>query len=500
MDVALSANHITKSFGGVTALDDVSLDILPGEVHCFAGENGSGKSTMVKIMSGALASDSGEISIMGEAMPNLSARQATGAGVGVIYQDLSLFPTMSVSDNIALPSLAHHKVKMIRAERLEKIASDSLAQIGADIDLRTPVEKLSMAKRQQVAIARALALKATIIFMDEPTTALTSVEVGHLLDTILHLKAQGVATIFISHKLDEVMQVSDRITVFRSGKKVGTYPAKDMTPKSLSALMTGRDVEFGHPGRSEPGSEVLSFENVQAFRVNGATLSVHKGEVVGLGGLLGSGRTELALAAFGLNPISAGKVFLDGEQVALKNPSDAIAKGIALVPEDRQVQGLFNPMSLSKNMVANVLPVMTTKADVLDGRRINEVTGRMLESFKVNTRNADLPVSALSGGNQQKIVLGKTAVSNPKVLILDSPTVGVDVGAKSQIYELIRELSTQGVGILVISDEEEELLAVCNRIYVMQEGRITAELFDDSLKPGFSSIYRGAHLNTDEEN
>lgn len=492
MNVQLRATDISKSFGGVHALKHVNVDIAEGEVHCLAGENGSGKSTIVKILSGVLRPDGGVIAVNGQEYPELTARQAISLGIAVIHQDLSLFSTMSVRDNICLPEHVHHRRSLINPKYADGLAHRALERIGARLDLDERVENLSMAGKQQVAIARALALDAKVIFMDEPTTALTSTEVESLLGTIEGLKAAGVSVIFISHKLDEVFSVADRITVFRSGEVIGTYQASDLNSRTLSALMTGHDVEFGVPQDHvvRDRKPVLAMSHVKASRVHDVSLSVQPGEVVGMSGLLGSGRTETALTLFGLNRVVSGTIAIDGETVSIANPREAINHGIALVPEDRHHEGLFLDRNLMLNSAASVLGRISNRFGMVDAaaeRRIGEET---LVNLQVNTRDLTLLAQSLSGGNQQKVLLGKWVATKPKLLILDSPTVGVDVGSKSQIYEIIRSLSAQGIAILVISDEEEELLAVCNRIAIFVRGEVTAELSGAQLAPGFSAIYR----------
>lgn len=498
MEMRLGATNISKSFGGVHALKNVTLDIADGEVHCLAGENGSGKSTIVKILSGVLKADSGQIDVDDEHYTVLSARQAIDLGIAVIHQDLSLFNTMSVKDNICLSSQIHHHKFFISNKSDEQIAGEVLKRINADIDLLERVENLSMAQRQQVAIARALALDAKTIFMDEPTTALTSSEVEGLLKTIQHLKATGVSVVFISHKLDEVFSVADRITVFRSGSVIGTYNAKELNAKKLSALMTGHDVQFGIPNSyvNDNSVPVLEMQNVMASRVKGVTLQVFSGQIVGLSGLLGSGRTETALALFGLNHIRSGVVRIDGKVVNINNPRDAIRYGIALVPEDRYKQGLFQDCSLLANGAASVLERIANRIGIVSNKSECSIGKKILENLQVNTSDLSLLAQSLSGGNQQKVLLGKWVATQPKLLILDSPTVGVDVGSKSQIYSIIRDLASQGISIIVISDEEDELLAVCNKIYIFEHGKVTKQLVDEQLTTGFSDIYRG--INHDD--
>lgn len=499
MNAQLSATNICKTFGGVQALRSVNLSIRKGEVHCLVGENGSGKSTLVNILSGGLVPDSGSIQVGNSEFSSVTARQAISLGIAVIHQDLSLFGTMNVRDNICLPGLVHRKRWIINYRRCDEIASRALERIHADIDLDARVESLSMAAKQQVAIARALALEAHIIFMDEPTTALTSVEVQSLLDTIEKLKASGVSIIFISHKLDEVFSVADRITVFRSGEVIGTYQSDGLDNRRLSALMTGHDVVFGDPEDHvvREAQPVLEMKNVSAARVRNVNLTVRPGEIVGLSGLLGSGRTETALTLFGLNKLEKGHVFINGKKVSINNPREAIEEGIALVPEDRQEQGLFLDRTLLQNSVASVLKPLSNSLGLINARKEHEIGKEVLTGLKVNTQDLSMLAQSLSGGNQQKVLLGKWVATKPKLLILDSPTVGVDVGSKSQIYDIIRRLAGQGIAILVISDEEEELLAVCNRIAIFVQGTVTTELTGDQLQPGYSQLYRNADKKSD---
>lgn len=496
----LKAMNIFKSFGGVHALKNINFDISSGEVQCLAGGNGCGKSTIVKILSGVLRPDSGSIEVDGENYSALTARQAIDLGIAVIHQDLSLFNTMTVKDNICLPEQVHHRRFFINNSLADKVAKEALERIGANINCYERVENLSMAARQQVAIARALVLNAKVIFMDEPTTALTYSEVEELLKTIENLKLNGVSVVFISHKLDEVFSVADRITVFRSGELVGTYNAKDLNPRKLSSLMIGHDVQFGIPNNYDMNKEVvptLNMEDVKASRVNGVTLSVNPGEVVGFSGLLGSGRTETALALFGLNHITSGSVKINGKIVDINNPRDAIERGIALVPEDRYKQGLFQDSNLLSNCASAILSRISNCFGIVNQNEEKIVGDEILNDLQVNTHDLSLLAKSLSGGNQQKVLLGKWVATNPKLLILDSPTVGVDVGSKSQIYQIIRRLAEKGISVIVISDEEEELLAVCNKIYIFKQGKVSTQITGDELEPGFSKIFRES---TDRDN
>jgi len=488
----LSARGLEISFGGIQALRGVDLDIAPGEIHCLAGENGSGKSTFTKIVAGVYQADAGEIVFDGEPAHWHHPSDAVAAGIQVIYQDLSLFPHLSVAENIAVNHMMQDRSPIISRKRMRAIAREQLERIGLDLPLDAPVGSLSMANRQLVAICRALSMDARLLFMDEPTTALTNREVSRLLEIVLDLKRRGLSIVFISHKLDEVFSIADNISVFRDGIKVGDFAAADLDEVSLSRHMTGRDVTYERYHRTQDDDRPVLEVRELAREGHYADVSfdVRRGDILGVIGLLGSGRTEMALSLFGLNHHTGGTIVVDGEPVRIRAPWDAMRHGIALVPEDRHEQGLFGKQSVAVNATATMLDRILSPFRTLSPTKEKALAQRVVDEMKVNNRDIATRVSNLSGGNQQKVVIGKWLFRDPKVFILDSPTVGIDIGSKSEIYDQIHRLAREDMAVIMISDEAEEVVANCNRILVMhdghilrtfEEGEIRAEGFRDRL-------------------
>ena len=488
----LTAKNISISFGGVQALHGIDFEIGEGEILCLAGENGCGKSTFTKIISGVYTPDSGEITFGGEPVTGFTPRGASAAGIQVIYQDLSLFEHLSVAENIAVNRLMHDGSKLAHIKTMREIAREQLNRVGVELDLDAPVSTLSVANRQLVAICRALSMNARLLFMDEPTTALTGREVARLLSIVLDLKARGLSVVFISHKLDEVFKIADSITIFRDGQKVGDFQASELDELSLSRHMTGRDVTYKRYHRTRPEVEpVLELVGLsRKGNYSGINLSVRQGDIVGLIGLLGSGRTELALSLFGLNKPDGGEIKVEGHPVTITSAWNAMHHGIALLPEDRGSQGLFASQSVRANVSVTMLERILTPLKTLNRGAERSLATRVVTDMNVNNKDTSLTVSNLSGGNQQKIVIGKWIAREPKVFILDSPTVGIDIGSKAEIYDKIHRLAEDGMGVIFISDEPEEIVANCNRIIVMHEGEILktfeeaevrAENFKDEL-------------------
>lgn len=484
----LSVSDLSISFGGVKALRGVDLEIKPGEVRCLAGENGSGKSTFVKIISGVYTADGGEIRIDGEPVGSLTPREASAAGIQVIYQDLSLFDHLSVAENIAINRVTHDGTKLVNKKRIREIARTQLERVGVELDIDAPLSSISIANKQIVAICRALAMDARLLFMDEPTTALTSKEVKQLLAIVLELKRAGLSIVFISHKLDEVFAISDSITIFRDGTKVGDFTAADLDELSLSRHMTGRDVTYTRYHRTvtdnEPLLEVQGLS--RAGNYSGIDLTVRPGDIVGLTGLLGSGRTEIALSLFGLNKPDSGSIKIKGKQVAIDAPWTAMKHGIALLPEDRLTQSLFVQRSVAVNSSVTMLDRVLGKFKELSRKREVALATEIVHEMGVNNKNPQIAVGNLSGGNQQKVVIGKWIFRGPQVFILDSPTIGIDIGSKSEIYDQIHRLAEKGMGVIFISDEPEEIVANCNRIVVMHDGEVLERFNEEDVSvPNF---------------
>ena len=474
----LRLTGVSKRFGGVTALDRIDWDVLPGEVHCLVGENGCGKSTLIKLVAGVHPADPGSrVELAGEVRSSLDPALAKALGVQVIFQDLSLFPNLSVAENIAFDRHLGSLVRPVRRARMRQVAGELLARLGFDLPLDAAVGSLSIAERQVVAICRGLAADARLLFMDEPTASLTRAEVNALLGIVARLKADGVAVVFVSHRLDEVVEIAERVTVMRDGRKVGTFPAAEIDARRIGELMTGLTIEHRIMARPMAGAapllEVRGLTRAGEYADVGFTL--HRGEVLGLTGLLGAGRTELALSLFGMTRPDAGEIRLEGAPVTLGTNQDAIRAGIAYVSEDRLNLGLNMRQSVADNLVLASLDRLANAVGWIDPGRRQKLAADWVERLRIKLPGLGNPVQQLSGGNQQRVVLAKWLATGPKVLILDSPTVGVDIGNKRGIYELIRELAASGVGILLISDEIPEVFYHSDRVLHMRAGRIVGE-------------------------
>ncbi len=473
----IALEGVTKTYAGITALDDVGFTIGAGEAVCLAGENGSGKSTLIKILAGVEQPDRAEIRFAGRLQGALNPRLSADAGVMVIFQDFSLFPNLTVAENIAFSAeLGAHR-RLFNRARVHEIARATLERVGVALDLNARVETLSVAHKQLVAICRALARDARLIIMDEPTTALTEREVRGLLGIIRRLKADGVAVLFVSHKLAEVLEVCEKVVVLRNGRKVAEGPATDFDAASLTRHMTGRDVAETPPDPLDPGAPLLM--EVRGLTKPGAfsdvSFDLRAGEVLGISGLLGSGRTALAKALFGLVAPEGGMIRLAGQAVRLGDPLAAVRAGIGYVPEDRLTEGLFLTQSIARNVGIGRLAAHE-RAGFLDLPGLWGEATDWLTRLKVKAPSVDAPVRALSGGNQQRVVLARWLATSPRVLVLNGPSVGVDVGSKAEIHGIIRDLSATGLGVVVISDDLPELLATCHRLLVMRAGRITDEI------------------------
>ena len=474
----LALRGVSKAFAGVQALADVSLEVAPGEVHCLAGENGSGKSTLIKVIAGVHRPDSGEVVIGGEALPQLTPREAIARGVAVIYQDFSLFPNLTVAENLALPLELRERRRLVCWRRVRALAREACARLGLDLDLEAEVGSLTVAGRQLVAIARALLAEARLLIMDEPTTALTRHEVDALFAVVRDLRARGLSVLFVSHKMREMLEVSDRLTVLRNGRVVAAGPMAGFDEPSITRAMTGQDLpEDRYAFRAPPGATPrLELRGLTVpGQVEGVDLSLMPGEIVGLAGLLGSGRTELALALFGLRPDHRGEVRLDGRPVHPRSVREAADLGIAYVPEDRLTEGLFPARTIDLNLVAASLDRLGPGGLVPPGRA-RARAAEAIVGMRIATYTGDRPVAELSGGNQQRVVIGRWLLTGARLLILNGPTVGVDVGSKAGIHRRLRELAATGVAVVMISDDLPELAHNCSRVLLMQRGRVTAEL------------------------
>jgi simple sugar transport system ATP-binding protein len=461
---------ISKRFGGVRALNSVDFTILPGEIHCLAGENGCGKSTLIKILAGVYAPDEGKIVLDQQAHSHLSPAASQRAGVQIIYQDLSLFPNLSVAENIVFRHHVEKPARLVRWPEIVRRAKQVMGRLGVDLPLDEVLGRLPIAVRQ-------LAAEARLVVMDEPTASLTHYEIDALLETVHGLKAHKIATVFVSHKLEEVMRIAERVTVLRDGNKVGTYPAGETDRYRLAELMTGQKMYMASrkPTFSSVAAPILEVRGLtRRGHYENVDLILRPGEILGITGRLGSGRTELALSLFGMNPPDAGEIRIAGKHVRLPTNRAAIRHGIGYVSEDRLSLGLVMPQSIGDNIVVSILRKLTGPLGLIDGGRRRRTINRRIEELHIKTKAPERPVQELSGGNQQRVVLAKWLATDPRILILDSPTVGVDVGAKEGIFRIVDALAARGIAIILISDEVEEVLHESHRIVVMLSGRITA--------------------------
>jgi len=469
---------VSKTYDGVRVLGDVDLEFAAGEVSCLMGENGSGKSTLIKILTGVIAPDPGGlIEIRGRAFSRVTPAAALDSGIAVIHQDLSLFGPLSVVDNITLRDLAAAPWGGARKAVRRRSALQALERLGVDLDPDAGVEELPIAKRQLTAIARAVVHDARLIIMDEPTASLPSREVGRLLDVIETLRDQGVAILFVSHRLDEVTRIADRVSVLRDGNLIGRWPGRGLTRAVLTEAMTGRppvDEAPSSPRRSD--RVILETRGLsRAGEFQDVSLSVASGEIVGLGGLLGAGRTELALSLFGVAEPDSGEILLENRQVSFRSIRDAVAQGVAYVSEDRARLGLVLDQPISANLLLGATDRVSSRWGVIDLRSFKAEAARWIAALGIKTNDPERAVSTLSGGNQQRVSIGKWPARNPRLIILDSPTVGVDVGAREGIYDIIRRSAEEGAAVVVISDEVEELRRLASRVLVMRGGVIVSE-------------------------
>ena len=469
---------IKKYFGGVKALDGVDLTIKKGEVHCLAGENGCGKSTIINIISGFYTPDAGTIEIDGKEYTKLNTQQAIDAGVQVIYQDLSVFPNLTVRENLAITMEKTNGKKFVSKKTYDEIAKRALATIDFKVDLDEYVENLTVADKQMIAISRALLNNAKLIIMDEPTTAITQREVKNLFKVIRDLQSRGIAVLFVSHKLDEVFEIAQQFTIFRSGHNVYSGPTQDLTQELFTHYMTGRDdieeeaYEYKTGANAKPILEVKNLSLANGFK--NCSFDIKPGEIVGITGLLGSGRTELAETIFGIHKADSGEIYLDGQKVEIKGVKDAIAKGIGYVPPERNVEGLFMDQSIADN-------ISVTRWDehlkglFMNQASIDESVAHWVKELSIKIGSPADNMRTLSGGNAQKCVLAKWLSLPLKVLILNGPTVGVDIGAKFDIYTLTKKLAADGLAVIIISDDIREVLMNCNRVLIMRQGHLVDE-------------------------
>jgi simple sugar transport system ATP-binding protein len=473
----LRLRGVSKRFGGVQALADIDWEVRPGEVHCLVGENGCGKSTLIKAVAGVHAPTSGTIEIDGHPALPLDPAKARALGIQVIFQDLSLFPNLTVAENVAIERTLGTALKPVRRAEMRRVAGEILGRLELPLDLDALVSDLPVAERQITAIARGLAAEARLIFMDEPTASLTRAEVDRLLVIVERLRQDRIAVVFVSHRLDEVVRVAERVTVMRDGRKVGTWPVAEVDQKRIASLMTGLEIEHAVVARDMRAAPMLLEVDRLSRRGEFAdvSLTLHRGEVLGIVGLLGSGRTELALTLFGMSRAEGGRIRLDGQELALRSNRDAVRAGIAYVSEDRLSLGVVLPQSIEDNIILAVMKRLTGRFGLIPPSRRRTLAADWVRRLAVKIPGLDKPVQTLSGGNQQRVVLAKWLATHPKVLILDSPTVGVDIKNKKGIYDVVAELAREGVGVVLISDEVAEVFATCDRVLHMRGGRVVGE-------------------------
>jgi len=475
-DYFLVAKEISKAYRGVQALDQAGIEIKAGEVHSLIGENGSGKSTLIKIISGVVRPDSGRILINGNPLNMFNAISSIRAGIQVIYQDLSLYPNLTVAENLALEQMVEQGKKLITKREMFEIAERSLGQLGLKIDLNELVENLSMADRQLIAISRALTQGAQLIIMDEPTTALTQGEIDSLFTVIRDLIKRSISTLFISHKLREILEISDVVTVLRDGKLVGHYERREVDNDKLEYLMSGKEIQktyFTFEQDRTTATPLLEVKNLtKEGQFQDISFALYRGEIIGIAGLLGSGRTELALSLFGLNPADRGTIVINGEEIQIDSTQKAVKAGIGYLPEDRINLGLFARQPIGDNIVISSLDQLLNNWRLIDKNRKKSEIDKWAQQLDIKMSFDDAPVQSLSGGNQQRVILARWLATKPSIFIVDNPTAGVDVASKSNIHEILRALANSGIGVILISDETNEILYNANRVLIMKDGRL----------------------------
>jgi ribose transport system ATP-binding protein len=474
----LQMEKVSKHFPGVQALEQVDFEIYPGEIVGLVGENGAGKSTLIKILSGVYARDQGLIQFRGQSVDFRSPHAAQEQGIATIYQELALIPHLSVAENVFL-NREPHRIPMLGAVDFKKMRLQTeaiMADLGVQISGRRLVKDLTIASQQMVEIAKAVSRNAYLLLMDEPTSALSSKEADALFDLMRRLKQKGVSVVFVSHRLEEVLRVADRIIVMRDGRRVGTLPRAEATESKLIHLMVGREVGLFPKVDVPIGEPVLEVRNISGpSGVRNVSFIVHKGEIVGLAGLVGAGRTELARLICGADRRSEGVILIDGKDVRIISPADAVAHGIGWVPEDRKQHGLVLGMDVKQNTTLAILRRISNRFGAVRSRSERQIATHYRETLSIATSDLSKTVKYLSGGNQQKVVLAKWLSTKPKVLIMDEPTRGIDIGAKAEFHALMSRLAQQGMGILMISSEMPEIMGMSDRVIVMCQGRVTGE-------------------------
>lgn len=474
--ITLSTNHITKTYPGVIALNDISVDFYAGEVHALMGENGAGKSTLMKIVSGAIEPDSGSFSVNGKQYTKITPAEASDAGIQIVHQEISLVPFLSVTENIFLGNFVGNGIVVDFAEMRRQTVELFRSLHITNLDPDALVEDLTLAQMQLVEIAKSVNRHAKILILDEPTSPLTINETEILFSIIDTLKKENVTVIYISHRMAEIFRISDRITILRDGKKICTRETRELSKDKLIQLMVGRELnETYPPKRTTPGDCILEINNLRGNGMTDINMHLNKGEILGFAGLVGAGRTELMRLIYGADPIEKGTIKINGKEARIHSPVQGVKYGIGLVPEDRKLQGLILDLSIKENIV---LPSLRSISNcmVINSSKEKKLVDDHIGELQIKTPSVNQTVKLLSGGNQQKVVISKWLAASPRILIFDEPTRGIDVGAKHEIYVLMRKLVEQGISIIMVSSEMEELIGMSDRIYIMHEGRISGEL------------------------
>jgi ABC-type sugar transport system ATPase subunit len=475
------ARQITKQYPGTLALDGVNFDLFPGEVHALVGENGAGKSTLMLILAGVLRPDQGSLHLDGSPIQLRDPHDAQKKGISIVFQELALYFNMSVAENIFTNSQPSGRMGLIQFGEMYAQARQSMEAFGIEINPRAPLRNYNLAVQQIVEITRAIHRNARVLLLDEPTSAIGRRETEQLFHVIRSLRDSGVGVVYVSHKLDEVFAISDRITVLKDGKWVATLNTADTSPDQVVHLMVGREFDKLFPERDQAaGKPVLETRNLSGRSFYDVNLTAVSGQVLGLFGLTGAGRTELARAIFGIDPISSGDILLEGQTVSIHSPGQAMRLGIAYIPEDRKIDGLFLEMSLKNNVAATNLK-QVSNGEFVNNRRLNHLAEEAIRQLQIKAQNVEQRVKYLSGGNQQKVLFSKWLARNPKVLIADEPTRGVDVGAKADIHALLHDLARNGAAVVMISSELPEIMGLSDRIAVMHEGRLVGQFLPDAV-------------------
>ena len=476
----LQVENLTKRYPGVTALDNVSFTIEAGEVRGLIGENGAGKSTIIKSIAGAISFEEGALIINGKRYTSITPTVAIENGISVIYQEFNLVPSMTVAENIFLgEKVGGNYVADFR--EMERRSKEIFDRFGVNIDVKAQVGTLSTAQKQLVEIAKSISKNAKVLFMDEPSASLSVSETEVMLDIVRTLKKDGLAIVYVSHRLDELFEICDSVTVMRDGKMIETRRIEDLNRQTLIRLMVGRELNETYPEREKKSDEVvLELKDVYGNGDVGISMKLYKGEILGLGGLVGCGRSELAKLIYGAERVEKGEILLNGKKVTITSPSDAISKGIGLIPEDRKTEGVFLNFPIDWNVVIQCIKSISSSG-VVDSQKTKEISEKYIDELKIVTPSKKQMVRNLSGGNQQKVVVAKVLAANTKIIIFDEPTRGIDVGAKQEIYYLMDNLTRQGISIIMISSDMEELLGMSDRIVVLSEGTIAGELSKDEF-------------------